>query len=50
MPDLATPLIAWYRGAARDLPWRAEGFGAWGVLVPGTSVNGLAPLFPRIEQ
>jgi len=33
MPDLATPLIAWYRTAARDLPWRQPGFGAWGVLV-----------------
>ncbi|MCH6232160.1 A/G-specific adenine glycosylase [Microbacterium sp. CFH 31415] len=33
MPDLATPLIAWYRGNARDLPWRRPGFGAWGVLV-----------------
>ncbi|NII70543.1 A/G-specific adenine glycosylase [Microbacterium ulmi] len=33
MPDLATPLIAWYRESARDLPWRREGFGAWGVLV-----------------
>lgn len=37
MPDLAAPLIAWYRGNARDLPWRraeflAE-FGGWGVLV-----------------
>ncbi len=33
MPDLATPLIAWYRQNARDLPWRRPGFGAWGVLV-----------------
>lgn len=33
MPDLATPLIAWYRVNARDLPWRRPGFGAWGVLV-----------------
>ncbi|WP_431804285.1 A/G-specific adenine glycosylase [Microbacterium sp. bgisy203] len=33
MPDLATPLIAWYRDNARVLPWRAPGFGAWGVLV-----------------
>ncbi|HKP08536.1 MAG TPA: methionine--tRNA ligase [Microbacterium sp.] len=24
--------------------------GTWGVLKPGTSVNGLAPLFPRVEQ
>ncbi|MCR2786058.1 MULTISPECIES: A/G-specific adenine glycosylase [unclassified Microbacterium] len=33
MPDIATPLIAWYRDNARDLPWRRPGFGAWGVLV-----------------
>jgi A/G-specific adenine glycosylase len=33
MPDLATPLIAWYRQCARDLPWRRPGFDAWGVLV-----------------
>ncbi|WJL95242.1 A/G-specific adenine glycosylase [Microbacterium sp. ET2] len=33
MPDLATPLIAWYRDNARDLPWRRPGFPAWGTLV-----------------
>lgn len=33
MPDLATPLIAWYRDNARDLPWRRPGFGVWGTLV-----------------
>ena len=37
MPDLAAPLVAWYRDQARDLPWRRAGFlaqyGAWGVLV-----------------
>ena len=33
MPGLAAPLIAWYRDAARDLPWRREEFGAWGTLV-----------------
>lgn len=33
MPDLATPLIAWYAGNARDLPWRQPGFSPWGVLV-----------------
>lgn len=33
MSGLAAPLIDWYRGAARDLPWRREGFGAWGTLV-----------------
>ncbi|HKP08709.1 MAG TPA: A/G-specific adenine glycosylase, partial [Microbacterium sp.] len=33
MPDLAAPLVEWYRANARDLPWRRPGFGAWGVLV-----------------
>lgn len=37
MPDLATPLVAWYRQTARDLPWRRPEFfaayGGWGVLV-----------------
>jgi A/G-specific adenine glycosylase len=31
--DLATALTRWYLHAARDLPWRRPGFGAWGVLV-----------------
>ena len=35
-------------GRLQDQPLREAG--AWGVLRPGTSVNGLAPLFPRIEQ
>ncbi|MDY0830518.1 A/G-specific adenine glycosylase [Microbacterium sp. BG28] len=33
MPDPAPALVAWYRDNARDLPWRAPGYGAWGVLV-----------------
>jgi A/G-specific adenine glycosylase len=33
VPDLATPLAAWYAIHARDLPWRRPGFGAWGTLV-----------------
>jgi len=37
MPDLAAPLIGWYRHHARDLPWRRPAFraryGGWGVLV-----------------
>ncbi|GAB3278117.1 HhH-GPD family protein [Microbacterium lacusdiani] len=32
-PPLAERLTPWYEGARRDLPWRAPGFGAWGVLV-----------------
>ncbi|WP_438352438.1 methionine--tRNA ligase [Microbacterium sp. CJ88] len=35
-------------GRLQDQPLR--GAGAWGALRPGTSVNGLAPLFPRVEQ
>ncbi len=31
--SLTGPLTAWYRDAARDLPWRRPGFDAWGVLV-----------------
>jgi A/G-specific adenine glycosylase len=31
--DLAPPLTDWYASAARDLPWRRPGFGAWGTLV-----------------
>lgn len=46
---LAAALVDWYRGNARDLPWRAQGFGAWGVLVSEfmlqqTPVNRVIPL------
>lgn len=49
MPDLAAPLIEWYRENARDLPWRRAGFGAWGTLVSEfmlqqTPVNRVIPL------
>lgn len=33
MSDLATPLIGWFAGNARDLPWRRPGFSVWGVVV-----------------
>ncbi len=35
-------------GRLVDQPIREAG--SWGLLAPGTSVNGLAPLFPRVEQ
>lgn len=35
-------------GRLQDQPLREAG--VWGVLRPGTSVNGLSPLFPRVEQ
>lgn len=33
MPELTDAVTAWYAGAARDLPWRRPGVGAWPVLV-----------------
>ncbi|RLK48942.1 methionine--tRNA ligase [Microbacterium telephonicum] len=35
-------------GRLQDQPLREAG--EWGVLKPGTPVNGLSPLFPRVEQ
>jgi len=35
-------------GRLQDQPLREAG--EWGVLRPGSSVNGLSPLFPRVEQ
>ena len=35
-------------GRLQDQPLREAG--AWGQLAAGSSVNGLAPLFPRVEQ
>jgi len=51
VPEL-TPLLAWYRATARDLPWRKPGFGAWGVLVSEfmlqqTQVSRVIPLLER---
>lgn len=31
--DLVQAVASWYRQNARDLPWRVDGFGAWGILV-----------------
>lgn len=52
MPDLAPPLIAWYRENARDLPWRASGFGAWGVLVSEFMLQQtpVSRVIPRLEE
>lgn len=52
MPDLATPLIAWFRHNARDLPWRAPDFGAWGVLVSEFMLQQtpVTRVVPRLEE
>ncbi|OAH51000.1 adenine glycosylase [Microbacterium oleivorans] len=52
MPDLASPLIAWYRENARDLPWRRDGFGAWGTLVSEFMLQQtpVSRVVPRLEE
>jgi len=52
MPDLAPPLIAWYRDNARDLPWRHPEFGAWGILVSEFMLQQtpVARVIPRLEE
>jgi A/G-specific adenine glycosylase len=51
VPDLANPLIAWYAGHARDLPWRRADFGAWGVLVSEVMLQQtpVTRVIPRLE-
>lgn len=50
-PDIATPLIAWFRQQARDLPWRRPGFPAWGTLVSEIMLQQtqVARVVPRLE-
>ncbi|OII34622.1 adenine glycosylase [Curtobacterium sp. MMLR14_010] len=50
-PDIAAPLIAWFRAAARDLPWRRPGFPAWGTLVSEIMLQQtqVARVVPRLE-
>lgn len=56
MPDLAAPLIGWYRHHARDLPWRRPAFraryGGWGVLVSEFMLQQtpVARVIPRLEE
>lgn len=52
MPDLAAPLLDWYRSEARPLPWREPGFGAWGVLVSEFMLQQtpVARVIPRLAE
>jgi A/G-specific adenine glycosylase len=48
--DLVDPLLHWYSRAARELPWRGAGVGAWPVLVSEvmlqqTPVNRVLPVY-----
>ncbi len=50
-PDIASPLVAWFRAEARDLPWRRPGFPAWGTLVSEIMLQQtqVARVVPRLE-
>ena len=50
-PDIAAPLVAWFRTEARDLPWRRPGFPAWGTLVSEIMLQQtqVARVVPRLE-
>jgi len=37
--SLTRDLVAWYRRAARSLPWREPSAGAWAVLVSETMLQ-----------
>lgn len=52
VPDLAAPLLPWYAANARVLPWRAAGFGAWGVLVSEFMLQQtpVARVIPHLEE
>ncbi|WP_105034383.1 A/G-specific adenine glycosylase [Cryobacterium aureum] len=50
--SVSATLNAWFTANARDLPWRRDGFGAWGILVSEfmlqqTPVN---RVIPRLEE
>jgi A/G-specific adenine glycosylase len=42
----------WFRANRRDLPWRREGFGAWGILVSEIMLQQtpVARVIPRLEE
>jgi A/G-specific adenine glycosylase len=48
---ISSPLLAWYRREARDLPWRRPDFPAWGTLVSEIMLQQtqVARVVPRLE-
>jgi A/G-specific adenine glycosylase len=50
--SLSARVIAWYLTSARALPWRAEGFTPWGVLVSEIMLQQtpVARVIPHLEQ
>ena len=50
--DLTRALNDWFRREARDLPWRRDGFGAWGILVSEVMLQQtpVVRVIPRLEE
>ena len=50
--DIAVTVNDWFVENQRDLPWRREGFGAWGILVSEIMLQQtpVARVIPRLEQ
>ena len=48
----APAVITWFRAEGRALPWRADGFGAWGILVSEIMLQQtpVARVIPRLES
>lgn len=49
---IAQAVIDWFATKRRDLPWRREGYGAWGILVSEIMLQQtpVVRVIPRIEQ
>src|SRR4051794_4181823 len=52
MHDFAGTVVAWYHANRRDLPWRRDGFTAWGTLVSEVMLQQtpVARVIPRLEE
>jgi A/G-specific adenine glycosylase len=50
--SIAPAVNDWFAVHARDLPWRADGFGAWGILVSEVMLQQtpVVRVIPRLEQ
>lgn len=49
---IAPAIIKWFEANKRDLPWRADGFSAWGILVREIMLQQtpVARVIPRLEE
>ena len=52
MHDFAGTVVAWYNANRRDLPWRRDGFTAWGTLVSEFMLQQtpVSRVIPRLEE